>query len=135
MSDFRIGSGPFFDRGIDNIVFKGGEAMQGLPLQHELTPAEHAGRPQLEQLLALPNTDTFLEDSIRPELDNRDLLLPTHFRRALDGARGAMAQAAQDRQDSDPAGAKVLNRAVRLLGDEAGLHDLIAMYRSVLYQG
>lgn len=135
MSDFRIGSGPFFDRGIDSITFQGGEALQGLPPQHELTPADRAERPQLEQLLALPNMDAFLEDSIRPELNDRDLLLPTHFRKALDGARGALMQAAQDRQEADPAAAKTLSRAVRLLGDEIGLHDLITMYRSALYQG
>lgn len=135
MSDFRIGSGPFFDRGIDSITFKSGEAVQGLPPPHELTPADHAERPRLEQLLALPGMDAFLEDAIRPDLDNRDLLLPTHFRQALDGARGAFAQVAKERQESDPDAARVLNRATRLLGEEASLRDLLAMYRSVLFQG
>ena len=135
MPDFRIGSGPFFDRGIDRITFKSGETLQGLPPQRELTPADHAERPRLERLLALPQLDAFLDEAVRPELADRELLLPTRFRKALDGARGALAQAAQARQESDPAAARTLNRAVRLLGDEAGLHDLIAMYRSVLYQG
>lgn len=135
MSDLRVGPGAYFDRGIDSITFKGGEALQGLPDQHELTPADHAQRPQLEALLAQANTDSFLEESIRPELEDRDLLLPGKFRQAMDGALGTLRNAVQEQQTQDPDTAKVLNRAVRLLNDEVGLRDLLQMYRSALYQG
>jgi type III secretion protein X len=135
MSDFRIGAGPFFDRGIDSVTYKGGEAIQGLPDQHELTPADHAQRPQLEVLLAQPNTDSFLEESIRPELNDRDLLLPGKFRQTMDGALITLRDAVQERQASNPDSAKEINRAVRLLNDEVGMRDLLQMYRSALYQG
>lgn len=135
MSDFRIGSGAFFDKGIDSITFKGGEAAQGLPDPRELTPADHAERPQLEQLLALPNLDDFLDQSIRPEFGNRDLLLPTRFRQAMDSTLATLQKAAADSRPGDPDAAKVLNRAVRLLNEEGSLRDLLQMYRSVLYQG
>ena len=39
------------------------------------------------------------------------------------------------RDSRNPEDARALNRAVRLLKDEAGLRDLVAMYRSALYQG
>jgi type III secretion protein X len=135
MSDFRIGAGPFFDRGIDSVTYKGGEAIQGLPDQHELTPADHAQRPQLEVLLAQPNTDSFLEESIRPELNDRELLLPGKFRQTMDGALITLRDAVQERQASNPDSAKEINRAVRLLNDEVGMRDLLQMYRSALYQG
>jgi type III secretion protein X len=135
MSDFRIGSGPFFDRGIDKITFKGQEAMQGLPEQRELTPAEHAQRPQLEQLLHMPNLESFLEEAIRPEFDDPELLTPGRFKQAMDGALAAIRQAAEQQQAHDPDGAKVLNRAGRLLNEEVNLRDLLQMYRSVLLQG
>lgn len=135
MSDFRIGTGAFFERGIDSITFKGGEAAQGLPDQRELTPADHAERPQLDQLLAMPNLDDYLDQSIRPDLENRDLLLPTRFRQVMDGALATLEKEALGAQAGDPDTAKVLNRAVRLLNEENALRDLLQMYRSVLYQG
>jgi len=135
MDNLRVGPGAYFDRGIDSITFKGGEALQGLPDQHELTPAEHAQRPQLEALLTQANTDTFLEESIRPELDDRDLLLPGKFRQAMDGTLSTLREAVQAQQGQDSDTAKLLNRAVRLLNDEVGMRDLLQMYRSALYQG
>src|SRR2546423_9333372 len=135
MSDFRIGSGPFFDKGIDKITFKGQESAQGLPDQRDLTPAEQALRPQLEQLLHMPNMENFLEDAIRPEFDDRDLLAPGKFRQAMDQALGTLRNAGEQRQSADPDSAKVLNRAGRLLNEEVGLRDLLQVYRSVLFQG
>jgi type III secretion protein X len=134
MSEFRIGSGPFFERGIDSITFKGSDGAQGLPDQQELAPAE-GERPLLEQLLAMPNLDAFLDDAIRPEIEDRELLMPQKFRQALDGAIAAIRRGADDAESSDPETAKVLNRASRLLNEEVGLRDLLSMYRSVLFQG
>lgn len=135
MSDFRIGAGPFFERGIDSITFKAGDIAQGLPEQRELSPADQAQRPQLDQLLALPNLEDFLEEAIRPDLGDRDLLMPARFRQALEGAIATIRQSAENAQSSDPDAAKILNRASRLLNEEVGLRDLLQMYRSVLYQG
>ena len=136
MSDLRIGAGVFFDRGIDKITFKSGEQDQGLPDPRLLSPTENAQRPQLEALLARPNTETFLMDTIRPDLPNRDLLLPVAFRKVMDSALDTIQNAAQQRQqDGNTEGARELNRAVRLLKEEVGLRDLLQMYRSALYQG
>ena len=135
MSDFRIGTGPFFDRGIDSITYKGSEAVPGLPDQLELAPAEAGQRPQLEQLLAMPNLDAFLDEAIRPEIEDRELLMPQRFRQALDGALSTIRENAEGLQSTDPDTARVLNRASRLLHEEVGLRDLLQMYRSVLFQG
>lgn len=136
MSDLRVGNGHyFFDRGIDLITYQGGEATQGLPDPRELTPSEQAGRPQLEQLLALPNMETFLEEALRPHLDDPDLMLPGKFRQALESARDSLRQMADTMATQSPDQAKLLGRAARLLSDETGLRDLLQMYRSVLYQG
>jgi type III secretion protein X len=135
MNDLRIGGGVYFERGIDSITFKSGELAQGLPDPRELTPTDNTQRPQLESLLSQPSTDSFLEESIRPELDDRDLLLPVKFRQAMDSALDTLREAAQERQADNPESAKQLNRAVRLLNEEVGLRDLLQMYRSALYQG
>jgi type III secretion protein X len=135
MNDLRIGGGVYFERGIDSITFKSGELAQGLPDPRELTPTDNTQRPQLESLLSQPSTDSFLEESIRPELDDRDLLLPVKFRQAMDSALDTLREAAQERQADNPESARQLNRAVRLLNEEVGLRDLLQMYRSALYQG
>lgn len=136
MSDFRVGNGSyFFDRGIDLITYQGGQATQGLPDPRELTPSEQAGRPQLEQLLALPNMETFLEDTLRPHLGDPDLMLPGKFRQALESACDSLRQMADALTNQSPDQAKLLSRAARLLSDESSLRDLLQMYRSVLYQG
>jgi type III secretion protein X len=135
MSDFRIGSGPFFERGIDKITFKGGEAAQGLPQQRDLSPADHAQRPMLDQLLAMPNLEDFLEELIRPDVGDREVLNPARFRDMMAEVLAALKAAAAQREGVDPDGAKVLNRATRLLTEEVNLRDLLQMYRSALLQG
>ena len=86
-------------------------------------------------MLAQPNTDSFLDDAICPQLEDRDLLLPGKFRQVLESTLGTLTQAAQDHHSANPDSAKALNRAVRLLNEEVGLRDLLQMYRSALYQG
>ena len=122
-----------FDHGIDTIVYarKDEQSTQGLPERRNLTPADDPMRAQLSQLLEKPNTDRFLEDALRPDIRNRDLLMPSEFAEALREALKSLAGLA----DGGGGDNRVLNRAVRLLKEETNLRDLVAMYRSTLYQG
>jgi len=106
-----------------------------LPERQELTPPADGVKAQLAQLLDTPNTDRYLDNQLRPTLANRDLLLPGKFAQALQATLDGLSAAAEQSQDRSPEDARALNRAVRLLKDEAGLRDLVAMYRSALYQG
>lgn len=122
-----------FDHGIDTIVYasKGEQAAQALPERRNLTPSDDPVRAQLTQLLEKPNIGSFLEEVLRPEIGNRDLLMPSQFAEALREALKALA----DLAESGGGDSRVLNRAVRLLKEETNLRDLVAMYRSALYQG
>ena len=74
----------------------------------------------------------------RPQIVNRDLLVPARFREALDNALQHLRDAAAQRQPAGDGGdddLRMLNRATRLLSEEVGLRDLVQMYRSTLYQG
>lgn len=136
MNDLRIGSGAYFDRGIDSITFKAGENALSLASQKDLPPSDQISRPQLERLLEMPNLETFLEEAIRPELSDRELLMPGKFRQTLQSTLGNLQKTSTELQNSgDSEGAKVINRASRLLTEEAGLRELVQMYRSTLYQG
>lgn len=135
MNDLRIGTGAFFDRGIDSITFKAGENPLSLASQKDLPPSDQMTRPQLEQLLAMPNLESFLEEAIRPDVMDRELLMPGRFNQTLNSTLGNLQKSSSDMQGSDAEGAKIINRASRLLTEEAGLRELVQMYRSVLYQG
>ena len=135
MSEMRI-SGFAFDRGLDGITYAGREAAgQHLPERQELAPPAEGVKAQLAQLLDTPNIDRYLDSQLRPTVANRDLLLPGKFAQALQATLEGLSAAAEQSQDHNPEDARALNRAVRLLKDEAGLRDLVAMYRSALYQG
>ncbi|WP_144630573.1 hypothetical protein [Bordetella genomosp. 13] len=135
MSDLRI-NGLAFDRGIDDIVYAGKDTgTRQLPDRQDLPPSADGVRAQLSQLLDKPNTDRFLDEALKPAIGNRELLSPGRFSQALAQAQQALADAAERAQQNGDDAGKVLNRAVRLLKEEAGLRELIAMYRSVLYQG
>lgn len=135
MNDLRIGTGAFFNRGIDSITFKAGESPLSLASQKDLPPSDQMTRPQLEQLLAMPNLESFLEEAIRPDVMDRELLMPGRFNQTLNSTLGNLQKFSDDIQGSDAEGAKIINRASRLLTEEAGLRELVQMYRSVLYQG
>lgn len=135
MTDMRI-SGLVFDRGIDSITYAQQDAQPTLPERGESAPPDVGARAQLSALLDRPSIDDFLESSTRPQIANRDLLVPARFRERLDNALQQLRDVAAQRQ---PGGGddelRILNRATRLLSEEVGLRDLVQMYRSALYQG
>lgn len=135
MSDLRIGKGLFFERGIEKITFESLDAIRGLPDQRELPPADDVRRPMLDQLLAMHNLESFLEEAIRPDFVDRDLLAPVRFRQVMADTRAGFEEAAARRQAGDPRAARVLERAGRLLGEEVNLRELLQMYRAALLQG
>lgn len=135
MSDVRIGSGNFFSQGLDGISHLAATETSSLPGQHDLAPAEQAKRPLLEELLALPNMESYLEEAIRPDLNDPDLLMPGNFQKTHDAVMKCLEQAVEERRSVDPEGAKVLNRASRVLGDDKALRELVHDYCAALHQG
>lgn len=140
MADNYIGLRLAFDRGIDRVTYVRHGESEGLPLRQEGAPSELGGRQQLEALLDQPTLDQFLEDVLRPQLVNRDLMAPTRFQSVLDSLHEAindkLGQDGGFMNDQMPQEKmRVLQRALRLLNSERDLRGLVQMYRSVLYQG
>ncbi len=135
MTDMRI-SGLVFDRGIDSITYAQQDAQPTLPERGESAPPDVGARAQLAALLDRPSIEDFLDSSTRPQIANRDLLVPARFRERLDSALQQLRDVAAQRQPADGDDElRILNRATRLLSEEVGLRDLVQMYRSALYQG
>lgn len=135
MSDLRVGGGAYFDRGIDSITHTQGQAGASLPDKMALPPGEHLQRPQLDQLLAVHNLESFLDEQTRPVISNPNMLTPNGLLDFLKGVGTTVANRAAQADPEDPEAQKVLNRASRLLAEESELRDLLKMYQSVLYQG
>jgi Type III secretion system YscX (type_III_YscX) len=102
-----------FERGIEGTSRTRGEAIARQPTRSELPPADAGMRSQLDQLFAQHDLDDFLPSGIKPDLDNRGLLIPAEFRRVLDNATRSFQQAAQ-RSGGD---GKTLRRAVAVLNE------------------
>lgn len=133
MPDLNVNRLMSFDHGIDNIVYarKNEPDTRTLPDRRNLAPSDDPIRAQLAQLLDKPNTGDYLKEALRPDIGNRDLLMPSQFAEALREALKNLATLAE----SGAGDSRTLNRAVRLLKEETNLRDLVAMYRSALYQG
>ncbi|MBV7485214.1 hypothetical protein [Bordetella sp. BOR01] len=131
MPDLHI-TGLTFDRGIDAIAYASKEtSTQHLPERQDLPPSSDGVKAQLAQLLDKPNIERFLEDALKPSIGNHDLLMPGRFSQMLATTLDSLSAAAEQGGED----ARVLNRAVRLLKEETGMRELVAMYRSALYQG
>lgn len=132
-----------FDRGINSITHARQDTLTSLPEREQAPPPDVGSRPQLDVLLALPTLDDVLDAAVRPVLENRDLLVPTHFQkelvdtlnRLLEAATQAHAEQKTPSADDNSDTTRTLNRAARLLKEESDLRDLLQMYRSTLYQG
>ncbi|GAB1387126.1 hypothetical protein MASR1M59_22740 [Melaminivora sp.] len=124
-----------FDRGIERITHAQPQDLPTLPEREQSLPPDAGAQPQLDNLLALPNLDDHLTAALRPQLTQRDLLMPSRFDQALHSALGQLSTEAEQLQDMAPEDARVLNRAVRLLKEESSLRELAQMYRNALYQG
>lgn len=122
-----------FDRGIDRIL-RNDPLDSPLPERGQLSPADAITRPELEQLLALPNLQDFLANALKPDVNNKALLTPQGFQAALQDSLSMLREQA-DASGPDSDTARLLERAARVLNEEANLRELLTMYRSVLYQG
>lgn len=135
MSEFNVGKGPFFHRGIDTITFKHDAGNEGLPAMQKLVPSEEGARPQLERLLNRPTLNGYLDQAIRPQVLNRELLMPHQFRATLKSALTTLRKRQEKQRDPKSREARVLARAARLLAEEDELRDLAQMYCSTLIPG
>ena len=118
------------DHGLDRII-QGEDQTPLLPEQRSITPVDTEAVGQLDRLFQQSSLEDLLEQAVRPEISNRELLSPGAFRDALDRAHDVLREHATQ----DEEGARLLNRCARLLKDEFELRDLVAMYRGALYQG
>jgi hypothetical protein len=139
MADLRIGSGPFFEHGIERIVDAQSQSAQGLaaplPDLQPLAPSALAHTAALAELLGADNLESMLEAAVCPLPDEREWLAPQRFQDALQEAADHFGRAAQAAQFTQPALHKLLGRAAQVLAGDRALREQLQMYRRALLQG
>ncbi|MEJ1965626.1 MAG: hypothetical protein WDO56_30380 [Gammaproteobacteria bacterium] len=120
------------DRGIDSIS-RTNQLEVPLPNAASLPPPGQQNRPELDRLLRRPNLQDYLAEQMQPQIVDPQLLTPQRFELTLRAA-GEQLRQASTRAKGQPAAA-VLGKAARALGEEVNLRELLAMYRSTLFQG
>lgn len=132
MSDLRIRGKGFFTRGIERILTREGEEAQHLPALSALPPTEGAAQSSLAQLLAVPSFEDAIEALLQPQVEDRNLLRPGPYTRALSAAR-ALLERRCDESVSASVQSQVLRPAIEVLLEEESLRDLAFSYRSALH--
>ncbi|HSY28643.1 MAG TPA: hypothetical protein VK832_14135, partial [Burkholderiaceae bacterium] len=102
-----------------------------VPERVPLAPSETIPVPRLDRLLAFPTIDEFIAEQLLPRFDDGAIFTPQRFRALLEMAPEALRAAAEHQ----PAAARPLGKAARLLVESVSMHDLLHMYRSALFQG
>lgn len=134
MADARIGSVPFFDRGIERVVDAPVPVeVPWLPDEPGLVPSAQGQPNAVDELFAHENLESLLDRWVRPQIQP-ELLTPTRFRVAIAAAAAEFAHAAEIRRFANPRVGKLLDRAGRLLQEEKDLRELLQMFRSALLQ-
>lgn len=139
MADLRIGSGPFFEHGIERIVDAQAQGAQGLvaplPERAPMAPSALAHPDALAELLGAANLESMLEAAVCPLPADRECLAPQRFEDALRAAADHVSRAAQAAQTTQPQLHKLLARAAQVLAADRALRDQLQMYRRALLQG
>ena len=130
-------SGPgkdFFARGIERITSREGQRPNLLPDLPTLPPTEWPARSSLAQVLEVPHFEDEMDAVLQPRIDDRHLLRPGPYARALADAGGLLeGLSARHRGAGGSHEHQILERALQVIQDERDLLDLVSRYRSALY--
>jgi type III secretion protein X len=124
---------PFpMDRGIEKISHRDEVRELDSGSSGAIMPADAAlNKPRLDQLYAATSLGDYIASQLAPAIHDPSLLLPGRFNRAVQHAADVLNAAAEQ----DPRNARILQRAARILLDQASMRDLIKMYTDALLKG
>ena len=122
-----------FDTGIEQIL-QGDETLSsGLPESRAslLPSSDHMSR-RLEELFKARSLDRFILSQLEPELQDKNILIPTRYHAMLAGIHESLKSLAKKREGKK--GGRALEDAVALLEEEKELLGLLSTYRSILHK-
>jgi hypothetical protein len=126
-----------FDVGLTRITTnRNQKKVPSLPESVEIGPSEGRIEERLRDIINLNTFESILLDALRPRVRNRQLLIPTHFRRRLRELRDyfGAARGAKGRQLSGEM-APIFELLEAHLVEETGRNELLEQYRLMILMG
>ena len=122
------------NRGIQEIMEGPGEEDVRLPGDSSpIVPGEDRPESRLDRMLRDPSLDGRLLGSLKPDIREKDILMPDRFRRTLREAAREMREVLERGEGRD--GGKPLNDALALLEEHEALTEFLSACRNLLHKG
>lgn len=122
------------NRGIQEIMDSPGEEDVRLPGDSSfIVPGEDRPESRLDRMLRDPSLDGRLLRSLKPDIREKEILIPGRFRRALGGAAREMREIVERGNGRD--GGNPLNDALALLEEHEALTEFLFTCRNLLQKG
>ena len=122
-----------FDRGIEQVHQGGDPERTLLPSQRtSVQPSEKHPDVRLNQLFDASSTDRRLLDGLKPDIQDKNVLMPARYHDMLRKVHQCLKEALEHGRGEE--GRRILEEAAALLKEEKGLMDLLETYRNILQQ-
>lgn len=122
-----------FDRGIEQVLWAEGELEARLPSgAQRILPSEVQVSHHLEQLFNAPSLNHTLLDSLKADLQHKDLLIPRVYQQTMRDLHQALEQSLGTMPDSPEKTA--ITQALGVLAEERELSDLLNSYLNLLHR-
>jgi hypothetical protein len=130
----KIGLGQIlnFNKGLESVSIEARtfrEDSRKLPDLSYVAPSETPAMEQLGELWGQPSLGQGLVESLRPEISDRSLLIPSRYQALLQDSEDALRSLADN---GDPGGK--LQDAIGVLSEEREMRSLLNTYRASLFQ-
>ncbi len=120
------------DVGIERILSDEAPDTVRLPESSPVVPGEACYEERLVKVLFPPSLEEQLVQSLRPEINNAELLTPARYHAMPEQTESELLEAAEHLSPGDQ---QPLRSAARLMDKQKELRDLLNMYRHLLHLG
>ncbi len=121
-----------FDVGIEEILSSKELREFFLPDETKpILPSEEQVSRRLDNILHLPSFETYLLESIKPKVFDKEILIPTKYR-ALVSDSLRILQSMSEEKDLSPEEVQLLGKASEVFREEMELFDTLSLFSNVL---
>ncbi|MDR1437717.1 MAG: hypothetical protein LBI69_01505 [Puniceicoccales bacterium] len=107
-----------------------------LPERGEIGPSDGRIEERLQEIIDLKTFESILIDALRPNIKNRQLLLPVHFRRCLISLCDSLRKLSAEKNGEETEEIKALLSLLEThLREETGRNELLEQYRLMILMG
>ncbi len=120
------------ETGIEKVLREGDTSSFRMPELCQLIPSGAGLENRLDSILGSDSLDTLILSSLMPQLNNKEILLPSVYRRMAAKIQEHLRRSIHG--SLSPEKRAVLEKAAALLDSKEELFDLLSFYRRLLIQ-